>query len=93
MTWITILWPMVTATCITMALIHLWIGLRRSLGTQHLLFSLNAFIVAVFSCLELASTRVESPAQFLELERWLDFLGGRGACVVDGICVGVPRHR
>jgi PAS domain S-box-containing protein len=75
MTWITILWPMVTGACVTMALIHLRTGLRQKPGAAHLLFSLNAFVVAVFSCLELASTRAGSPAQILELQRWLDFVG------------------
>lgn len=75
MTWITILWPMVTGACLTMALIHLRTGLRQRPGAAHLLFSLNAFVVAVFSCLELASIRVGSPAQFLELQRWLDIVG------------------
>jgi PAS domain S-box-containing protein len=75
MTWITILWPMVTGACVTMALLHLRTGLRQRPGAAHLLFSLNAFVVAVFSCLELASTRVGSPAQFLELQRWLDIMG------------------
>lgn len=75
MTWITVLWPMVTGACVTMALIHLRTGLRQRPGEAHLLFSINALVVAVFSCLELASTRVTSPAQFLELQRWLDFVG------------------
>jgi signal transduction histidine kinase len=75
MTWITILWPMVTGACVTMAVIQLRIGLRQSPGAAHLLFSLNAFLVAVTSCLELASTRAATPAQFLEIQRWLDFTG------------------
>jgi len=75
MTWITILWPMVTGACVTMALIHLRTGLRQRPGAAHLLFSLNAFVVAAFSCLELASTRAGGPAQFLELQRWMDFVG------------------
>ena len=51
MTWITILWPMVTGACLTMALIHLRTGLRQRPGTAHLLFSLNAFVVVVFPVL------------------------------------------
>jgi hypothetical protein len=75
MTWITILWPMVTGACVTMALIHLRTGLRQKPGAAHLLFSLNAFVVMVFSCLELASTRAGSLAQSLELQCWLDIPG------------------
>jgi two-component system sensor kinase FixL len=75
MTWITFLWPMVTAACLTMGLIHLWIGLRRKSGAAHLLFAVTAFGVAAFSCLELAMIRADSAAYFLELQRWVDFAG------------------
>jgi two-component system sensor kinase FixL len=51
----------------------LGIGLRRKPRAAHLLFSLNAFAVAVFSCLELAVMRADSPAEYLALLRWADF--------------------
>jgi len=73
MTWITMLWPMVTGACVTMSLINLEIGLRQKPRAAHLLFSLNAFAVAVFSCLELAVMRADSPAEYLALLRWADF--------------------
>ena len=62
MDWMTIAWPMVTAACVTMGAIHLRTGLRRKTGTAYLLFSLNALVVAVYSCLELALTDADSPA-------------------------------
>ncbi len=73
MTWITYLWPMVTAACLTMGLIHLRIGLRRTPGAAHLLFALTAFVMTAFSSLELAMIQAENPAQFLALQRWIDF--------------------
>jgi two-component system sensor kinase FixL len=73
MTWITMLWPMVTGACVAMSLINLGIGLRQKPRAAHLLFSLNAFAVAVFSCLELALMRTNSPAEYLTLLRWADF--------------------
>jgi two-component system, LuxR family, sensor kinase FixL len=73
MTWITMLWPMVAGACLTMALIHLRIGVRRRPGAAHLLFSLNAVAVAVFSYFELAVMRSDSPAQYLAQLRWSDF--------------------
>ncbi|HMH12623.1 MAG TPA: ATP-binding protein [Edaphobacter sp.] len=73
MTWMTILWPMVTGACVTMSLINLGIGLRQKPRAPYLLFSLNAFAVAVFSYLELAIMRTDSPAEYLALLRWADF--------------------
>jgi signal transduction histidine kinase len=67
---------MVTAACVTMGLIHLRTGLRRKAGTAYLLFSLNAFVVAVYSVFELALTRAHSPAQYLARLRWLDIMAG-----------------
>ena len=66
MTWVTILWPMVTGASVTMALIHLRIGRRHTSGTAQLLFSLSAFVVTAFSCLEFrgrADSEPQSPPQ------------------------------
>jgi len=63
MTWMTIAYPMAIGACVTMALIHLLTGLRRRPGAAHLLFALNAFVMAVYSCFELALTRADSPAR------------------------------
>ena len=83
MTWITFLWPMVTAACITVGLIHLRIGLRRKQGAAHLWFSLTALFFAIYSVLELAMMHARSPARFLELQRWADFDGAAGVvCIV-----------
>ena len=82
MTWIDFLWPMVTGACVTMGGIHLRTGLRRKPGTAHLLFALNAFVVAVYSVLEHALTRADSPARYLAVLRWMDIVGG-GAIVAS----------
>lgn len=67
------LWPMVAGACLTMALIHLRIGIRRRPGAAHLLFSLNAVAVAVYSYFELAVMRADSSARYLAQLRWSDF--------------------
>ena len=79
MTWITFLWPMLTAACITMGLIHFWIGYRQKRGAANFLFALTAFSFAFFSVLELSMMLARSPAHFLELQRWADFAGAAGA--------------
>ena len=38
MTWMTIAYPMAIGACVTMALIHLRTGLRRTPGEAYLLF-------------------------------------------------------
>lgn len=72
MSWIDFLWPMVTGACVTMGVIHFRLGLRHSAGSAHLLFALNAFVVAAYSYFEHALTRAESPVSYLALLRWLD---------------------
>ena len=79
MTWITFLWPTVIGACITMGLIHLGIGLRRKPGAANLVFALTAFSFAAFSSLELAMMLAHSPARFLDLQPWSDFVGAVGA--------------
>lgn len=76
MSWIDFTWPMLTGACVTLGLIHLRIGLRRTPGAGHLLFALNALVVAVYSCLELALMRADSPARYLAVMRWMDIVGG-----------------
>lgn len=76
MTWMTIAWPMAIGACLTMGLIQVRVGLRRTPGTAHLLFALNAFVVAAYACLELALTRVDNPAHYLAVLRWMDIVGG-----------------
>lgn len=76
MTWITIAWPMAIGACVTMGVIQLRVGLRRTPGTAHLLFALNAFVVAVYSGCELALACAVNPAQYLAWLRWLDIMAG-----------------
>jgi two-component system, LuxR family, sensor kinase FixL len=64
MNWINFLWPMVTGTCLTLALINLRLGLGGPMRAAHLLFSLNAFAVAFISGIELALLHAASPAQY-----------------------------
>ena len=47
-------------------------------GTAHLLFALNALVVAAYSYFEHALTRADSPERYLEILRWMDLIGGGG---------------
>jgi two-component system, LuxR family, sensor kinase FixL len=76
MNWITTIWPMVAAVCLTLGLIELRIGLARPVDMARLFFSLSAFATAEECAVEWALTRAESPAQFQELLKWADLGNG-----------------
>ena len=72
MTWITVAWPMVAAACITLGAINLAIGLAHPPRAARLIFSVNAFAVAVFSAIELLLMRAHTVAEFAYIEYWGD---------------------
>jgi two-component system sensor kinase FixL len=67
MSWIDLLWPMVTGACLTLALINLRLGLAGAPRAAHLLFCLNAIAVAFISAIELAQMHAASPAVYARL--------------------------
>ncbi len=46
MSWVTVIWSMVAAACLTMALPHLIVGLRQRGAWVHRFFALGGFAVA-----------------------------------------------
>ena len=72
MTWITVVWPMVAAVCLTLGGINLRIGFSRPVDWARLLFALSAFFTATVCGLELALMQADSPAHFRLLLRWGD---------------------
>ncbi len=70
MNWITIIWPMVPAACITLALVHLRIAFGDGRRAPHLFFSLAAVAVAVISGLELTLLCTTDLARYDVVLRW-----------------------
>ena len=70
MNWITTVWPMVAAACLTLALIHLRIAWGDTRRTPHLFFSLAAVAVAVISAFELTLLRTDDLARYQTELRW-----------------------
>jgi two-component system, LuxR family, sensor kinase FixL len=70
MSWITILWSMNAAACLTLAAIYLLIWSKHREDWVHLLFSCTAISVAVIAGFELAAMRSETTQQFGTLLRW-----------------------
>ncbi|HTL72746.1 MAG TPA: ATP-binding protein [bacterium] len=70
MNWITIVWPMVAAACLTLALIHLRIAFGDGRRAPHLFFSLAAVAVAVISLLELTLLCTTEVTDYDRILRW-----------------------
>jgi len=68
MTWMTVVWPMIIAACLTLALINLRIAMGDVRRLPHLFFVISALAVAAVTALELAVLRAETVD---EVNRWL----------------------
>jgi two-component system, LuxR family, sensor kinase FixL len=70
MSWITVLWSMNAAACLTLAAIYLLVWSKHREDWVPLLFSFTAISVAVIAGFELATMRSETTEQFGTLMRW-----------------------
>ena len=70
MNWITVVWPMVAAACITLALVHLRIACGDGRRAPHLFFCLAALAVATISGFELTLLRTDDLARYQTVLRW-----------------------
>lgn len=68
MNWMTIVWPMMIAACLTLAFINLRIAMGDVKRLPHMFFFVSAVAVAAVCAMELAILRAESVA---EINRWL----------------------
>ena len=75
MSWITVLWPMMAAACITLALMQLLVWARMPTRTAPLLFAIAALGVAAIAGFELGMMRAETPGEFGTLQRWFHLPG------------------
>jgi signal transduction histidine kinase len=70
MNWMTVAWPMVTAACLTLALIHLRIAIGEARRAAHLYFTFSACAVAAISVLEAGILHSEDLATCQRLLQW-----------------------
>jgi signal transduction histidine kinase len=70
MNWMTIVWPMMIAACLTLALISLRIAMGDARRLPHLFFFTSAMAVAAVCALELAILRADSVAEINHWLRW-----------------------
>ena len=71
MNWITVTWPMIAATCFTLAGLHLMVGFKRRDGQAHLLYALFAAAIAGFTLFELQMMQATTVEEFAFLQRWI----------------------
>jgi len=71
MSWISPVWSMIAAACLTLAFIHLSIWARESTRLSHLLFAILALAVAGLAAAEMLMMRAETIEEFGSAQRWL----------------------
>ena len=71
MSWITVIWSMIVAVCLTLALGHVLIWWRRRQARANALFALMAVATALEAVGEVWLMRAQTPAQFGLALRWL----------------------
>jgi two-component system, LuxR family, sensor kinase FixL len=71
MSWITIVWSMNAAACLTLAAIYLLAWFKQRQGWAHLVFSLSAVSAATIAGFELAMMHAGTVGQYELLVRWI----------------------
>jgi PAS domain S-box-containing protein len=71
MSWITIVWSMNAAACLTLAAIYLVVWCKQREGWAHLLFSITAVAAAAIAAFELAMMHAGTVDQYEALLRWI----------------------
>jgi PAS domain S-box-containing protein len=71
MNWVTVIWSMTAAACLTLAAIHFLVWWQRRTVWADLVFSLTSVGVAAFAGCELSMMLAQTPEQFAAALRWL----------------------
>jgi two-component system, LuxR family, sensor kinase FixL len=75
MSWVTVIWSMVAATCLTLAVLHLLVWCRNRMAWANLLFALTAIGTAGIAACELWMMRAGTAAEFGTALRWIHVPG------------------
>jgi two-component system sensor kinase FixL len=71
MSWITVVWSMVAAACLSFAAVHLLVWLHSRDARANLLFAISAGAAGALTMLELVAFRATTPAAHGEALRWM----------------------
>jgi PAS domain S-box-containing protein len=70
MSWVTIVWSMTAAACLTLGVEHLLVWFKKRTAWASLVFSLMAASIAAMAVIELAEMRAETTTQMGTLHLW-----------------------
>jgi two-component system sensor kinase FixL len=70
MSWVEIVWIVMSAACLTLGVIHLFVWFKQRSDYAHLLFFALAISATAFGVCELAMMRAQSPAIYAATLRW-----------------------
>jgi two-component system, LuxR family, sensor kinase FixL len=71
MSWVTVIWSMIAAACLTMAGMQLLVWFNQRTAWANLFFSLTAVSTATFAGFEVWMMRADTPAEFGMALRWI----------------------
>src|SRR5947207_5055548 len=71
MSWITVVWSMNAAACLTLAAFYCVVGGKQRENWVHLVFSVSAVAAAAIAALELAMIHAQTVGQYEALLRWI----------------------
>jgi len=71
MSWVTIIWSMAAAACLTLAGVHLVVWARDRRARVNLLFAVTATLVAAFALMVMRLMDAETPAEYGVWHRWV----------------------
>jgi len=71
MNWIDIVWPMMGAASLTLALIHLLIWFKQGHQTAHLMFAVTGISVGMLAIFELLMMTAPTAETYSVLLRWM----------------------
>lgn|ERR1035438_5032224 len=71
MSWVTVIWSMIAAACLTMAGMQMLVWCNQRTAWANLLFSLTAVSTAAFAGFEVWMMRAATPAEFGMALRWV----------------------
>jgi len=71
MSWVTVIWSMATGVSLTLAGVHILVWLRDRSAAANLSFAVSAMAAAALAMLELVVMRVQTPAEYEAVLRWM----------------------
>ena len=71
MSWVTVIWSMIAAACLSLAGLHVLVWCRRRAAWGNLFFSLSAVGTAGMAMCELGMMRAETPTEWGLVGRWV----------------------